>query len=180
MHNLASSRTAVRRPRVRRARPALSTTLVVRAASPSDVADIAELVNRFADEKLLLPRAAESIALDLKDFVVVADGNGRVLACAALHEYSPSLAEVTSVAVASDQHGRGLGSTVVLAVENMALRRGISEVFALSLADRFFTSLGYSKCAVDRYPEKLARYRALERAGMQIVPRGCFSKRLGA
>jgi amino-acid N-acetyltransferase len=180
MHNLAASRPAVRHPRVRRSRPALSTSLVVRAATAADVGVIAALVDRFADERLLLPRTAAAIALDIDDFVVAADANGRVLACAALHEYSPSLAEVTSVAVTPDQHGRGLGSTVVLAVENMALRRGIPEVFALSLADRFFTSLGYSRCALDRYPEKLARYRALERAGLPIVPRGCFFKRLGA
>ena len=79
--------------------------IVVRRARLSDVDGIAALVQEWAAESLLLPRTAGEIVGAIDDFVVATDGRGRVLACAALREYSPSLAELTSVAV-SREHRR--------------------------------------------------------------------------
>jgi amino-acid N-acetyltransferase len=102
-----------------------------------------------------------------------------VVACAALEEYSPSLAEVSSVAVDPSQHGQGLGSQVVLGVERLARARDIEELFALSLTDKFFLSLSYEATTISCYPEKLARYDTLSRSGVEIVPKRCFQKTLG-
>jgi N-acetylglutamate synthase-like GNAT family acetyltransferase len=131
--------------------------IAVRPARAADVEAIVRLVNEFAAEKVMLPRSPESVLLALHDFVVAADGHGRVLACAALKEYSPSLAEVASVAVARAAHGRGLGRQVVDAVERLAVRRGITEVFALTLTPGFFEAVGYETSDVARYPEKVRR-----------------------
>ena len=174
MHKLAVARAPQRLTRHGRAH--LSATHVVRAASAADVEDIFELVSVNAERGLVLPRTASEIALALDDYIAVADGRGRVLACAALQEYSPSLAEVGSVAVADEAQGGGLGSMAVLGVEAMARRRGVGELFAVTLADRFFESLGYRRTALDRYPEKLARYEVLARQGVPIVPKSCFRK----
>lgn len=125
----------------------------------------------------MLPRTAQQIALNIDNYVVVVKG-GRVVGCAALEEYSPSLAEVSSVAVSREEHGNGLGSQVVLGVERLARARGIDEIFALSLIDRFFLGLGYAPAAISRYPEKLSRYETLANAGVDIVPKRCFHKRL--
>lgn len=102
-----------------------------------------------------------------------------MVACAALEEYSPSLAEVSSVAVAKSEHGNGLGTEVVLGVERLARARDIGELFALSLSDRFFISLNYAPTSVSRYPEKLARYDRLAANGVDVVPKRCFQKVLG-
>ena len=110
---------------------------------------------------------------------VVACSASRVVACAALEEYSPSLAEVSSVAVARSEHGRGLGTDVVLGIERLARARDINEIFALSLSDRFFLSLDYEPTSIARYPEKLARYDRLSSEGVEIVPKRCFQKVLG-
>jgi amino-acid N-acetyltransferase len=126
-------------------------------AGPGDVAAIATLINGFAAERIMLPKSAESIALGIDDFVVATDRHGRVLGCAALREYSPSVAEVASVAVARGAHGRGIGSRLVQAVERLAATREIDNLFALTMTPEFFDRLGYR--VVDRalFPEKIGR-----------------------
>lgn len=156
--------------------PSLAT---VRRASRADVGEILALVTQYAAQGLMLPRTFDQIATRIDNYVVSRDGSGHVVACAALEEYSPSLAEVSSVAVAPSHQGRGLGSQVVLGVERLARSRDIEELFALSLTDNFFLTLGYKATTISRYPEKLARYDALAKSGVAIVPKRCFQKVLG-
>jgi amino-acid N-acetyltransferase len=175
VHNLpASSQPG----RSRYADVAASATTVRRAVR-ADVGQILELVSRYAAEGLMLPRTFDQIAARIDSYVVSADSSGRVVACAALEEYSPSLAEVASVAVAPSHQGKGLGSQVVLGVERLARSRDIEELFALSLTDNFFLSLAYKPTTISRYPEKLARYDVLAKAGVDVVPKRCFQKELG-
>lgn len=161
-------------------RPSLvpETTFVVRRAQLVDVLQLAALVNGYAAERLLLPRTTEQVALALDNYVVAVDAGGRVLACAALEEYSPSVAEISSVAVDRQFHAHGLGSQMVRAAEQVARLRGFVQVFAMSLAERFFLSLGYAVVALEGYPEKVARYERLAADGVAIVPKRCFAKSL--
>ena len=131
--------------------------VVVRRATAADVPGVVALVAAWAAEGLLLPRCAAEVAAQLDDSVVAADARGRVLACAAVREYSPSLAEVVCVAVAAEAQGLGLGRRVVRAAEALARVRGHAAVFAHTLQPDFFQALGYE--CVDRalYPEKRAR-----------------------
>ncbi len=151
---------------------------VVRSATRADADQIHELVRGYVAEGLMLPRTPEQIALNIESYVVAVSG-GRIVACAALEEYSPSLAEISSVAVARGEHGNGLGTQVVLGVERLARARDIDEIFALSLTDNFFLALGYAPTAIARYPEKLSRYETLASDGVDIVPKRCFQKVLG-
>ena len=152
---------------------------MVRRAVRADAGQILELVTPYAAQGLMLPRTFDQIASRIDNYVVASDASGRVLACAALEEYSPSLAEVSSVAVSPANHGKGLGSQVVLGVERLARARDIEELFALSLTDNFFLSLSYKPTPISRYPEKLARYDILSKSGVEIVPKRCFQKVLG-
>ena len=148
---------------------------LVRPANRADVDQIWELVSCYAAKGLMLPRTHDQVAMNIDNYVVATYGS-RVVACAALEEYSPSLAEISSVAVASSEHGKGLGTDVVMGVERLARARDIAEVFALSLSDRFFLSMGYDATSISRYPEKLARYDRLISQGVTIVPKRCFQK----
>ena len=131
--------------------------VALRMAKAADVAAIVSLVNGYASDKLMLPITAERVALALEDFVVAVDGRGRVRACGALKEYSPSLAEVASLAVARDAHGSGLGTRIVAELETLAGMRGIDELFALTMTAGFFESAGYVITERARYPEKIRR-----------------------
>jgi len=174
--SVAATRKAARR----RPRPQLvvGAQPIIRRAQLVDVLQICALVNGYAAEKLMLPRTNQQIALDLDNYVVEVTDGGQVLACAAIDEYSPSVAEIASVAVDRTRHGVGLGSQVVRAAEAVAQRRGYDTIFAMSLADKFFLSLGYEVATLGQFPEKAARYEQLTASGIDIVPKRCFQKKL--
>ena len=129
----------------------------VRPARAADAGAIAELIEQYAIDGSMLPRTPADVLLAIDDYVVAVTGRDRVLACGAVREYSPSLAEVSAIAVAREAHGRGLGTRIVDAVEMLARQRGITEVFALTLVPRFFEELGYRTVDRARYPEKVRR-----------------------
>jgi amino-acid N-acetyltransferase len=131
--------------------------ILVRKARPEEVVAISGLNNQFADEALMLRRTPEMIALAVDDYVVAVDRRGAILACGALKEYSPSVAEVAAIAVAKEAHGKGLGRAIVRAVEALAVKRGIWDVFALTLQPEFFGAIGYARVDRARYPEKIRR-----------------------
>jgi amino-acid N-acetyltransferase len=163
----------------RRRADSTSSSAMVRRAVRADASQILELVTQYAAQGLMLSRTFDQVAGRIDSYVIAADSAGHVVACASLEEYSPSLAEVSSVAVAPALHGKGLGSQVVLGVERLARARDIEEVFAMSLIDNFFLSLSYKPTTILRYPEKLARYDTLSKSGVEIVPKRCFQKELG-
>jgi N-acetylglutamate synthase-like GNAT family acetyltransferase len=131
--------------------------LVVRPASLADVNAIVAIVNGYAREALMLYRSTEAVSLMIDSFLVITDEHGDVLACGALREYSPSLAEISSVAVARHARGGGIGATMLAALEKLARKRDIAEIFALTLVPQFFTSSGYSVTNRSAFPEKIRR-----------------------
>lgn len=131
--------------------------LLVRRARPQDAAAISCLNNVFANEGQMLRRTPEMVALAIDDYVVVQTASGGLLACGALKEYSPSVAEVAAVAVSRSAHGMGLGRAIVGAVEGLARKRGIYDLFALTLQPEFFAAIGYLRVDRARYPEKIRR-----------------------
>lgn len=131
--------------------------IIIRRASQTEADEIARLNNYFADQAIMLQRTPEMIALAIDDYVVAVDKHGRILGCGALKEYSPSLAEVAAIAVAPSAQGLGLGRRIVDAVEALARKRGVPEVFALTLEPQFFEALGYQRVDRARYPEKIRR-----------------------
>lgn len=135
----------------------MSENIFIRRARIIDAHAISDLNNRFADQALMLRRSPEMIAMAIDDYLVAVDDHGRILACGAIKEYSPSVAEVAAIAVAPEAHGKGLGRQIVAAVEELALKRGISDVFALTLQPEFFEAIGYGRVDRARYPEKIRR-----------------------
>lgn len=135
----------------------LGVDIRVRPAREVDVMGVAALVNGYAAEAIMLYRSPESVRMALHDFIVAVDSADTVMACGALKEYSPSLAEVASVAVTREAHGLGLGTAIVAEVERLARKRGIDELFALTLTPRFFESAGYVIGDRALYPEKIRR-----------------------
>jgi N-acetylglutamate synthase-like GNAT family acetyltransferase len=151
--------------------------LFVRRARPQDAVAIARLNNSFANEGQMLIRTPEMISLAIDDYVVVQGARGELLACGALKEYSPSVAEIAAIAVSREAHGRGLGRTIVRSVEDLARMRGIYDVFALTLQPEFFAAIGYQRVDRARYPEKIRRdcLGCLRRFACNEI---CFAKNL--
>lgn len=131
--------------------------VLVRRARLEDVEPIVRLIGAFADDALMLRRTPEMVELTIDDYLVGVDAWDRVVACGALKEYSPSVAEVAAIAVSRDAHGRGVGRAIVAAVEQLAIKRGTYDVFALTLQPAFFAAIGYQRVDRARYPEKIRR-----------------------
>jgi len=131
--------------------------VTIRSARRVDADAIVELVNGYAAEGIMLPRSLEYVINAMDDFMVAVNGRGDILGCGALKEYSPSLAEVSSLAIVREAHGTGLGKRIVREVEELARKRGIDDLFALTLTPAFFESAGYSIADRAAYPEKIRR-----------------------
>lgn len=158
----------------------MTADVVIRRARPEDAEAISRLIGMFADEALMLRRTPEMVELAIDDYVVgVRRGSaeGQLVACGALKEYSPSVAEVAAIAVSRDVHGCGVGKAIVRAVEMLALKRDIYDVFALTLQPAFFAAIGYQRVDRARYPEKIRR-DCLACARRFACNEICFAKNL--
>lgn len=114
----------------------------IRAANPGDAAALAAFIQPFVDEKKLLPRTPEELdTLAANGFI--AEWEGRIVGFSALEIYSPKLAELRSLAVASAAQGRGVGRQLVEACLARARERDVLEVLAVSSAEQFFLSCGF-------------------------------------
>ena len=131
--------------------------ITIRRAAPEDARAIAHLIDTFAADALMLRRTPATVELSIADYVVGVAPSGEIVACGALKEYSPSVAEVAAIAVSAQLHGRGVGKAIVDAVERLAVKRGTCELFALTLQPAFFAALGYQRVDRARYPEKIRR-----------------------
>lgn len=121
--------------------------LALEKAVSADIPHLLRLINSYAAQGIMLPRTELELAENLRDFTVVRE-NDRVVACAALHIYSPTSAEIRSLAVEPHAQGRGLGKALVKALEKEARDLGLETVFAFTYIPRFFRRLGYRE--VDR------------------------------
>lgn len=148
------------------------------SAVEGDIPAISALNNAFAPQGLTLMRSQDFVENHLADYRVVRSPEGAVLGCAALDDYSPSLAELVSLAVEPDAQGQGIGRILIEAIEDLARRRGYPEIFAVSFSERLFLGVGYSGTSIVQYPEKEARYARIDRSELTIGRKYCFSKQL--
>jgi amino-acid N-acetyltransferase len=79
---------------------------------------------------------------DVQEFRV-AEVDGAVVGCGALHVMWEDLAEVRTVAVHPDHHGRGVGSALLTALLAGARDLGVRRVFCLTFETGFFSRHGF-------------------------------------
>ena len=121
------------------------------------------MIGRSVRRTKLVERTYEDIQSRLTDFhAMTIDDN--VVGCVALHEYpAERAAEVACLYVKQAHEGRGYGMELVRHAEDMAMKRGIPRVFALSnRAAEFFTGkLGYQQASMVALPApRRAQYEA--------------------
>lgn len=121
----------------------------IRPARVADVPRIAEIVNNYAEQGLMLHRSHAELYERLRDFVVVADDDDLVMGVTGLRIMWANLAEVYSLAVAPEARGAGVGKQLVSAMADEAERLGIRRLFALTYERKFFERCGFE--VVDRH-----------------------------
>lgn len=127
----------------------------VEKAKINDVKHMHKLVNQFAGKGEMLPRALSEIYENLRDFFVIRNRAGRVVACVALHISWSDLAEVKALAVDRDQQKRGMGAALIKACVEEAKSLGIPKIFCLTYKPGFFSKQGFREVEKMELPRKI-------------------------
>ncbi len=119
-----------------------------------DVPIVHELVNDYASRGEMLARSRSEIYEGLRDFFI-AEEEGQILGCAALHINWEDLAEVRSLAVSETAQKRGIGRKLVEACIQEARALGVAKVYALTYRPGFFEQLGFDQVPKETLPHKI-------------------------
>ena len=126
----------------------------VEKARISDVPQIHQLINHFADKDEMLPRPLSELYENIRDCFVVRQGE-RVIGCISLHVFWTDLAEIRSLAVVADSQEQGIGAQLVAACLREAEELGITTIFCLTYKPAFFEQFGFSQVDKMELPRKV-------------------------
>jgi amino-acid N-acetyltransferase len=136
----------------------------IRPARTSDIKGIRTLIDAFALQRRLLNKETVTLYESVQEFTVAVE-DGVVVGCGALHILWEDLAEVRTVAVAENLHGKGVGRKILEAIIARAKEIGVERIFCLTFETEFFGSLGFKEIQgtpvePDVYAELLRSYDA--------------------
>ena len=126
-----------------------------RRATLPDATQIQELIAMHAESGALLPRSLPEICENVRDFVVVENGDGHIIGCGALHLYGTHLAEVRSIAVRAEARGQGAGAKVVKGLLTEAHRHHVAGVCLFTRIPDYFAKLGFVAVPLADLPDKI-------------------------
>ena len=112
-------------------------TITVRPARTSDVLAIRDLVENYAgDGPRLLRKNTVTLYEDVQE-VFIAELDGVIVGCGALHGFWHDLGEIRTVAVSPDCKGKGIGSKIIEALTERARVLGLTRLFCLTFEINF-------------------------------------------
>jgi argininosuccinate lyase/amino-acid N-acetyltransferase len=126
----------------------------LRRARLTDVPAIAGVMAEYVMQGVLLPRPVSELYQCVREFVV-AERGGQVVACAALRVLWDDVAEVRTLAVRPDHHGRGLGGVLVQSLIADARSLGLPRIIALTREVPFFERCGFVVVPRESLPRKV-------------------------
>jgi amino-acid N-acetyltransferase len=148
--------------------------MIVRSANTADVPTIRKLVDTYSPDRRLLSKPTVALYEDVPEFVV-AERDGRVIGCGALHVMWDDLAEVRTLAVDPLHAGSGVGGAILRELLERAGNFGVGRVFVLTFEVGFFAAFGFAEIEgtpvshevfeqlLQSYDEGVAEFLDLER-----------------
>ena len=146
----------------------------IREARTSDVRVIRRLMEEYASDRILLQKATVTLFEDVQEFYV-AEIDGEIVGCGALHVLWEDLGEVRTLAVDKSHRGKGIGDLLLRRLLQQARHIGVSRVFCLTFEVDFFTRHGFAEIEgapvahdvyeqlLESYDEGVAEFLDLER-----------------
>lgn len=116
----------------------------VRPARVVDVPAIDRLVAPLVEARILLGKDRAVYYGAVQEFRI-AERDGAVLGCGAVHVMWDDLAEVRTLAVDPRERGTGIGHALLDRLEADALDLGVRKLFCLTFEVEFFASHGYAE-----------------------------------
>jgi len=147
---------------------------LVRPARTSDVKAVRRLIDLYSQQRILLSKATVTLFEAVQEFVV-AEVDGEVVGCGALHVLWEDLGEVRTLAVDPAHRGRGIGHRLLTELLTRARAVGIARVFTLTFEVDFFAHHGFAEIEgtpvshdvfeqlLQSYDEGVAEFLGLER-----------------
>ncbi len=127
--------------------------LTVRKARMRDISLILDLINGYAAKGVMLSRTEFEMSEAIRDFTVVMQGD-QLLGCGALHFYSPTFAEIRSLAVHEHAKTKGVGRRLVEALVEEAETYELDAVFAFTYVVGFFNRVNFQEVERGMLPLK--------------------------
>jgi amino-acid N-acetyltransferase len=141
-------------------------THLVRRARTADVLAIKNLVDGYAERDILLAKDLVTLYEDVQEFWV-AELDGALVGCGALHVLWEDIGELRTVVVAPAAQGHGVGSAIVGALLATARELGLQRLFVLTFETGFFASHGFTKITGTPVPSRV--YEQMRRSYDQGV-----------
>ncbi|OBK09909.1 amino-acid N-acetyltransferase [Mycobacterium asiaticum] len=116
---------------------------LVRRARTSDVPAIKQLVDTYAG-RILLEKNLVTLYEAIQEFWV-AEQEGRVVGCGALHVLWSDLGEIRTVAVDPGMTGHGIGHAIVNQLLEVARELQLKRLFVLTFETEFFGRHGFTE-----------------------------------
>ena len=126
----------------------------IRKAKLADVHRIHELINHFAQKGNVLPRSLNYIYENLRDYWV-AEEEGQILGCVALHITWEDLAEIKSLVVVESHQKRGIGRLLLERAMREAEELGVKRLFVLTYIPEYFLKFGFKPIRKADLPHKI-------------------------
>jgi amino-acid N-acetyltransferase len=128
--------------------------LTVRKATMSDIHALLKLINDYAANGIMLPRTEFEMSQNIRDFTAAFTG-GQLVGCGALHFYTPTTAEVRSLAVDPALKTHGIGRRIVEILEQEAIENNLHAIFAFTYVPGFFEKMGFREVERGELPLKV-------------------------
>jgi amino-acid N-acetyltransferase len=119
-----------------------------------DVEHIHAIMEPYYADGTLLPRHLPELCENVRDFVV-AEHEGEIIGCGALHLYGLHLAEIRSIVVHPHAQGLGAGRLLVRALLREAERHNVTCVCLFTRIPEFFGRAGFSVASREDLPDKM-------------------------
>jgi amino-acid N-acetyltransferase len=125
-----------------------------RKAILPDVQRIHAIIRPYAEVGTLLPRTIAELNENVRDFVV-AEEDGQIIGCGALHLYGMHLAEIRTIAVVPTAKGCGAGRKLVEALLDEAENHRVTCVCLFTRIPEFFSHMGFAAATREELPDKI-------------------------
>ena len=129
-------------------------TAQTRRATVQDAKAIHALLMNHSKNGALIARSLNEIYERIRSFVVIEE-EGQVVGCCCLAVMWEDLAEIKSLAVIPECHGKGYGDALVRTILEDAKSIRIPKIFALTLIPEYFERFGFTRVDMNELPKKI-------------------------
>ena len=128
---------------------------MIRKAFVNEVTQIQRVLKHYGDKGILLPRSLSELYEHLRDFYVISDEDGSIIAVCALGLCWEDLAEIRSLAVAENFQGNNYSVMLVEKCIEEARNLGLKKIFTLTYVPEYFKKLGFRVVDKSELPHKV-------------------------